>query len=261
MKYITVLNVIVKVFFTICIFLFIKEKEDYWIYPLLQSAGFIGAGIIGQYLLIKKYRVKFIWLKFRTISKTISSNFPIFVNQFFPTLYNNTSTFLLGILTTTSNVGIYYAIKKIIDLAITLIGILSRVFFPFLNRRKGAFIKYKKLMLITGIALAALSIVFHQVIFWYLNIDYPNAFWVLFILALGIVGYTVYDIFGINYFIVRRQDKLVMINTIYVSIIGLILAYPLIHFYGILGAAINLSLARLLMGGGLVIKYLKNSIN
>ncbi len=144
MKYISILNISIKLFFTICVFIFITEKEDYWIYPLLQSAGFIGAGLVGQYILIKKYKLKFRWLRFKMIRNTIKDNFPIFINQFLPNLYNNTNTLLLGIFTTTYLVGIYDALKKIIDLCVMILNVVSRVFFPFLNRRKDAFPKYRK---------------------------------------------------------------------------------------------------------------------
>ncbi|PCH53668.1 MAG: flippase [Flavobacteriaceae bacterium] len=261
MKYITFLNVGIKLFFTICIFIFIKVKEDYWIYPLLQSLGFIGAGIIGQFILIKKYKLKFIILKRRVITQTIVSNFPIFINQFFPTLYNNTSTFLLGILTTTSLVGVYDAVKKIIDLFISLLNIVSRVFFPFLNRKRDVFPKYKKLMLSISILFIIVAIALNKLIFWYLNINYENALAVLIILAIGILGYTLYDIFGLNYFIIRRKDKLVMNNTLIFSFISFILAFPLIYFFGIIGAAINLTFARFMMGGNLMLKWIKNENN
>lgn len=257
MKYITFLNLGIKVFFTACIFIFITEESDYWIYPLLQSAGFIGAGIVGQIILMKKYKIKFFWLKPRIIKQTIKSNTPIFVNQLLPTLYNNTSTFLLGILTNNTFVGIYDAIKKIIDICIKLINILSRVFFPFLNRKKHAFLKYKKMLLIVSISLAVLSVASYKLIFWYLNIEEENAFSILTILAFGLIGTGLYDIYGINYFIIKRQDKLVMNNTIISSLLGFVLAFPLIYYFGIIGAAINLSFARWMMGGGLLYKYKK----
>lgn len=261
MKYITILNIGIKVFFTACIFIFIREKEDYWIYPLLQSAGFVGAGLVGQVILIKKYKLRFVRIKKRQIIQTIKENTPIFINQFFPTLYNNTTTFLLGILTTTNLVGIYDAIKKATDLAIQLLNILSRVFFPFINRNKNAFGKYKKLMLYTSSLLGLGILIIHPLLFWYLNIDYPNAFPVLVILVSGIIGFALYDIYGLNYFIVNRYDKLVMKNTIVASIVGFILAFPLIHFFGIIGAAINLGLARWIMGGGMLIKYFQKNEN
>jgi len=256
MRYITYLNLGIKVFFTLCVFVFIKTEEDFWIYPLLQGAGLIGAGLVGQLMLIYKYKLKFIWLPKRIIKNTITSNFPIFVNQFLPTLYNNTSLFLLGLFSAPAMVGIYNSILIVVNLAIALLGILSRIFFPFLNRKKGAFSNYKKMMLGIVYLMSICILVGHKLVFWYLNITYENAFWVLLILVIGLFGYTLANIFGLNYFIVHRQDKLVMKNTIRASVIGFILAFPLVHFLGILGAAINLSFSRWMMGGGLYIKYL-----
>lgn len=257
MRYITYLNLGIKLFFTLCVFIFIKKESDFWIYPLLQSAGYIGAGLVGQYLLVKKYKLKFIFLPYKTVIKTIKINSPIFINQFVPTLYNNTSTFLLGILGTAKLVGIYQAILTIVNLIVTLIEILSRVFFPFLNRKKDAFQWYKKMMLITISVMIIGVLALNKVIFWYLNISYDNAFWILLVLAIGLFGYTLYNIFGLNYFIIHREDKLVMKNTLFASLLGFVLAYPLIHFYSVLGAAINLSLARCVMGGGLYYKFFK----
>lgn len=261
MKYITFLNIGIKLFFTICIFVFIKEKEDYWIYPLLQSFSFIGAGLMGQYILLKKYKLKFVILKKRIIKQSIVSNFPIFINQFLPTMYNNTGILLLGILTSTYNVGIYDAIKKIIDVFVTLLNIVSRVFFPFLNRKKNFFSHYKKLMLSISLFLIIFGVVLHKLIFWYLDIQHKNAFVILVILLIGIFGYALYDIFGLNYFIIRRKDKLVMNNTVKSSVIGFISTFPLIFFLGLIGAALNLTLTRFLMGGILMIKWIKNDCN
>jgi PST family polysaccharide transporter len=110
-------------------------------------------------------------------------------------------------------------------------------------------------MLILGLFLAALPIIGHPIVFWYLDMQYENALLILILLSLSLVGYTAYDIFGLNYFIIRRKDKLVMKNTILSSLIGLVLAFPLIYFFNIIGAAVNLMIARLLMGGHLWYKW------
>ncbi len=255
MKYITILNFIIKLFFTICVFIFITTEADYWIYPLLQSIGFLAAGLAGQYLLFRKYKLKFYFLKKKVLLSSVKSNFPIFVNQFFPTLYNNTNTFLLGIFTTVDIVGIYDAIKKVVEVCIMLVGIVSRVFFPFLNRKKGAFMKFSKLMLLIGLILSVLPLLFYKLVFWYLSVDYEYSFVVLCFLSLSIFGFTLYNIYGLNYFIIKRQDKLVMNNTIMASSIAFALAFPLIYFFGIVGAAVNLLIARFLMGGYLWYKW------
>jgi PST family polysaccharide transporter len=259
MKYITYLNIGIKLFFTACIFIFIKKESDYWLYPLLQSAGYIGAGLVGQIVLVRKYKLKFLWLKPRIIKNTILVNTPIFINQFFPTLYNNTGTFLLGILTNNTFVGIYEAIKTVINLCVSLIEILSRVFFPFLNRKKHAFLKYRTMMLSVSILLTLICLLSYRTVFLYLNINYNNAFVILAVLAFGLLGYTLYNVYGVNYFIIRRKDKLVMKNTIYSSLIGFGLSFPLIFYFGIIGAAINLSLTRWIMGLGLLYKYKNQS--
>ncbi|WP_375253547.1 oligosaccharide flippase family protein, partial [Dokdonia donghaensis] len=209
MKYITFLNIGIKLIFTVGVFIFINEKSDYWIYPLLQSSGFLFAGLISQIILVKKFKLKFFFLKSRVITRTIKENTPIFINQFLPTLYNNSSTFLLGLFTNNKLVGIYNSIKIIVNLCVTLIEIISRVFFPYLNRKKHAFLKYKKMMFYVSRFLTIVCIGSYKLVFWYLNVNDSNAFVILLILALGIVGYSLYNIFGINYFIINRQDKLV----------------------------------------------------
>ncbi|MCY1634889.1 oligosaccharide flippase family protein [Marinifilum sp. D737] len=257
MKYITIFNVSIKVFFAIGIFLFIKKPEDYWLYPLFQSLGFLISGIIGQYVLISKYKLKIYWIGFSRMRKTLVDNYPIFINQFMPNLYNNTSTFLLGVIIGNSSVGTYDAIKKIAELGVTLIGIVSRVFFPYLNRVKEAFSKFEKSMLLCGLVLTLGPIIFYKLIFWYLAIDYEYAFGVLTILSISIFVITLYEIYGLNYFIVMRMDRLVMKNTFVASIIGFVSAFPLIYYFGIVGAALNLTLSRAIMGGGLFYKFKK----
>src|SRR5690606_16764137 len=210
MKVITIISTIIRVIFTVSVFIFIANENDYWLLPLLQGLGSVGAGAAAQYIMLNKYNIKFYWLKPQRLKNTIKSNFPIFVNQFFPTLYNNTSTFLLGLLTNTYFVGVYDALKKITDILVSLMGILSRVFFPFLSRKSSAFIKYKNLMLIACIGLVVLIMAGYKLIISFLNVDYIHAFWVLSILLVSTIGYALYNIFGLNYFIVRREDRLVM---------------------------------------------------
>ena len=259
MKYITLLNVGVKIFFTVCIFLFITEKDDYWIYPLLQSLGYVISGIVAQYILFKKFRLRFSFVKINLIKNSLINNFPIFTNQFLPNLYNNSTTVLLGLIVNTSAVGIYHAIKKIIDLCVILVNIISRTFFPYLNRKRESFSKYLKMMLGLGSFLSVFPLLISPIIFWYLNINHQDSFLILSILSTGIFFISLYDIFGVNYFIIKKEDKLVMKNTIWAASIGFIFAFPLIYFFGIIGAALNLTLGRLIMGVGVSIEYFRAS--
>ncbi|MBN3582431.1 oligosaccharide flippase family protein [Algoriphagus aestuarii] len=257
MRFITFINIGVKTLFTLCVFVFIRSEEDYWIYPLLQSSGLIIAGIIAQFFIFKNYKIEFIKINWRKIEFAIKDNFPVFINQFIPTLYNSTSTMLLGVYFSNEYVGIFTSIRKIIELFATLISTISKVFYPFLVRFEKSFNIYKNIILSTVIVLVTLIIIFNPLVFIYLSLDYENELKVLLILAFGLFGYAFYDIYALNYFLVRRKDKLVMRNTLFTSLIGFSLAFPLVYYFSIVGAAVNVSLSRLILGGGIFIQYKK----
>lgn len=256
MKYITLVNISIRIAFTLSIFIFIKEQSDYLLLPLLTSIGLFFSGLVGQYILFKSFKIRFLILPPKNIKKIIKKNFPIFINQFIPNLYNNSTSFLLGIMVNTEMLGVYTAIRKVIDLCVVLLNVVSRVFFPFLNREKEAFIHYRNLMF--TLVLIGLILLFSgkNFIFMYLGLLDPLALPVLLIMGFSVVGFVAYDVYGLNYFIVKRQDKLVMMNTISSSVIAFAGAVPLIYYFGIIGAALSLFFGRMLMGGGMFFYYI-----
>lgn len=254
MKYITIINASIKIFFTICIFVLIKSKEDYYYLPMLNMLGYLIAGIYGQLLLTIKYKLRFSFPGFAVIRKTLHDNFNIFVNQFVPNLYNNSTTFILGLLTNNSVVGIYGVSKNIVEYGIEIISILSRVFFPHLNRNFKSFDKFVKLILSIGLLIAIGFCIMSYPIVWVLKLPMIGVP-VICILAPSVFMFAMYCCYGTNYFIVKRQDRLVMKNTILASLTGFILSFPLILTMGAIGAAINLTFARCILGMGLWRKY------
>jgi PST family polysaccharide transporter len=255
MKFIAIIKVSIQLLFAASIFIFIKEETDFLLYVILLVSSKILSGLIGQIILWRKYKMKYHFISYHRFKRTLETNFPIFVNQFFPLLYNNTSTFLLGFFVSNEMVGIYAAIRKIIEISVTMLKTISNVFYPFLNRRHDAFKRYEKLLLTVSVMLIILLIVFHPLIFLFLNINWDGAFWLHTILSVSILGYVLYDIYGLNYLIVKTYDKAVMQNTIWMSIIGFCIAFPLIYYFGVIGAALTLLITRFLMGLGVFYVY------
>lgn len=258
LKRITIINLVIRLLFVSLIFVFIKNESDFWIYPLLIGSGAVVSGLIGQFILLKEYNIKFVLVKRRSIVQTINSNVPIFINQFLPTLYNSSGALILGFLHGSTDVGVYSATRKIVDLTIAFLTTISRVFFPFLSRNNKHFSIYRNLMLITSGVLFVSILVFSNLILAFFNISHPAAWIALLLLALGIFGFALNNIYGLNYFAIIRQDKILMRNTLSSSLIGLLLSFPFIFYYGITGTAINLTFSRFLMGGGLLMRYLKS---
>ena len=55
MKYITCLNILSRIIFMVLIFVFVKQQSDYVIVPLLNSMGFLAAGLIGIWFAVKEF--------------------------------------------------------------------------------------------------------------------------------------------------------------------------------------------------------------
>ncbi len=256
MKFITLTNVSVQILYTISIFVFIKSEKDLITYSLLILFSNFLNGLIRVLFLKYKFQVSFYIVDYKRIKKTIKVNFPIFINQFIPQLYNNSATFLLAFFTNNTLIGIYSATRKITDISATILNIVSRVFFPFLNRKKDAFNSYKKMFLSTTAFGILLLIVLYPLLFWIFDIENELAVYVHIFMALSLFGYAMYDVFGLNFLIVHRQDKIVMKNTIQMSIVGFLILIPLLYYWGIVGAAMTVFFTRFLLGSGVYFKAL-----
>lgn len=57
-----------------------------------------------------------------------------------------------------------------------------------------------------------------------------------------------YNCYGMCYLIIHKEEKLLRQITIIVSVIGFIIAYPLIKNYSYLGVALTVLISRFLLG-------------
>lgn len=134
MKYITYLNILSKVIFTIAIFLFVQEQSDFYLVPLLTSVGFLVAGIWSLYLVKKEFGVWFELQTIDTIKHHLIEGWHVFVSRIYVNLYIGTNTILLGIFTNNTITG-YYAIAEKIILAIGgIFDPFNQTMFPYLAK-------------------------------------------------------------------------------------------------------------------------------
>ena len=86
MKFITVFNIVSKGIFTLMVFIFIKEKEDFILQPLFISLGFILSGIVSMYIIIVDWKIKILKPNLKKILQTIKNSSDVFINKFMPNL-------------------------------------------------------------------------------------------------------------------------------------------------------------------------------
>lgn len=263
MKYITILNLLSKLLFTIAIFVFIKEKSDYIYQPLFISLGFILSGIISLYYIFVKWEYKFYKPNFQGIFDAIKGSTDIFINNIAPNLYNSFSVVLLGVYSTSIQNGIYDAGKKFTTLIYNFMNIFTRVFFPYFSRKNQGYKVYAILSILLSIFLVILIIIFAPLL---INIFFGSEFIdsvvILRITSISLIFLMMSSVFGVNYLLVNGYDKILRNITIISSVIGFVLAFPLVKYYEAIGVAIVYTFTSCLIGlGTMVYAYKMSKIN
>lgn len=249
MKYTTILNVLSKLFFTIAIFIFIKRPEDYIIQPLLTSCGFVLAGIVAMYLILRKWNYKLYRPNFQNTLKTIKGSTNVFIQNIFPNLYNSLGVVLLGFFWGEKANGILDAGRKIPTACMQLMSVVSRTFFPFLSRRIDKHKTYAKLSLLTAAGLAIILFISAPILIkLFFNKDFSDAVIITRILSANVILSTMSSVYGVGYMIVEGYDRQLRNITALVSIVAFAFSIPLIYFYSSIGAAITTVIALIGLG-------------
>lgn len=257
MRYITVLDLSIKLFFTAGVFLFIHKPEDYWIYPLLNGVGYLAVMLVAHRLVRKHFSVKFSVVKKQAIRTTLRNGFPLFVNQFAPNLYNNTANFVVGVVLGNYAAGVFGTIRKVVEMLSVLNSVTSSVFFPYLNRNKDKFylfsLVYNILFFFVSIVLFCLG----DFLFLLLGASEEGFKDVYFVLIAGVFFVSIYSTYSTNYLVVNGLYYKVMKITVLASLVGLSMLYPMVTLWGTFGAAFSVMVAQFLMGIMSVFYYLK----
>lgn len=248
MRYIMVLDLLVKIAFTVGVFIFIRAKEDYWLYPLLYGMGYIFIALFSHYLIFTKFLVRLHRVSILDIKVTLQEGFPLFINQFMPNFYNNTTGFLIGISLGNTEAGIFGAVKQVVIIFNVFNSVVSTVVFPYLVRNQEKFYAYSRCYIVFFVILATLVYGFHHWFFRLIGIIGDNVSEVFLILIVGVVGVVIYHTYATNYLIARGYEKTVMKITISISLLGLLAVYPLIKAFGLVGGAINVAMCQIFMG-------------
>lgn len=239
MKYITILNLLSKTFFTIAVFIFVKEKSDYVIQPLLSSCGFLISGLIAMYFILVKWKYKLRRPSLKQIINAIKGSTDVFINNIMPTFYNAFSTVLLGFVGGDIATGILDAGKKVVAICEHILLVLSRTFFPFLARRGDKHHVYEKISLAISSSMAICLFIFAPLI---INIlftpEFKEAVVVLRIISISILSYSMKNVYSFNYMILRGYEKQSRNIMIICSLIGFILSFPLVYMFSYIGASI-----------------------
>jgi O-antigen/teichoic acid export membrane protein len=241
MKYITYMNLLSKLIFTILIFVVIKQKSDYIYQPILTALGYFVSGIVAIPIILRKYKIQLIMPSFKDMIKALRESWDMFVSLFLPNLYSNFSVILLKSYSGAVATGLYSSGWRFIDLVDQLALVLSRTFYPFLARRLD---RHKTYVIISfAISLTAGLCLFLGADLL-IKIFYTDAFAesakVIRMMALCPFFLTLMNTYGPNYLVLAGKEHILRNIIIICSIGGFILTWVIVPTYSYMGVALTL---------------------
>lgn len=132
MRYITFINVGIKLIFTISIFTVINAQNDYIYIPALTSISMLLSGFIAMLVVHFSFKVSLKLVKMETIKIYFKDGWHIFTSRVFSSLYKNSAVLILGIFTTSQITGYYSVAEKIIRSLQTLQNVIGDALYPHL---------------------------------------------------------------------------------------------------------------------------------
>ena len=255
MKFITIFDLISKIIFSTLIFIFIKEKNDFILQPLLLSFGSFFVGIVAFYIILFKWKVKIFLPNLKKIVSTIKNSKDVFINNILPNFYHSFSCVLLGFWGGSMANGLLDAGSRFAYTTQQLTGIISRVFFPYLARYPDKHSIYAKINISISILAAILLILLAPfIIKIFFTPEFYPAIIILQIIAFSLIFLALINTYGMNYMVIEGHEKALRNISLMCSLIGFLIAFPLVYFYNVLGAAIVIALTRAILGVSILYK-------
>lgn len=140
MKTLSIINACSKLVTFPLIFLLVKEGNDSDIAIVIQSLSFLIAGIVSVIFIFSKEKNylngQYFYSK-QEYKEEIKESFPIFLSNSAISLYTNGLTIILGFFTTSSQVGLFGALERIVRVfCFGILGPINQACFPVIVREK-----------------------------------------------------------------------------------------------------------------------------
>ena len=135
MKYMTIVNASSKILFTVLIFVVVRAREDYDVLILLNSCGYLLAGMLSLVLVYRQFHLRLHRVGWNDMLLQLKEGSAVFGSTFGMNLYRNANVIILKQFVTDDVVGLYSAAEKVVKGFQSLISPAAQALFPHLSMR------------------------------------------------------------------------------------------------------------------------------
>ena len=247
MKHIADINIIGGFVLAISIFLFVKGPEDYLMVPIINSSVYLITGLLGQYVVFRRFKVAFKFEGYDNIRQQLKAGWDIFISIVAINAYTTTRVFTVGLLTNNTITGFYSVAEKIANLFQTFpLTSFSQAIFPRISKifHKNKIKAYKLMQRLQRITII-IALIFLPLGFILANFivrivcggNYPNTVLALRLLMVA-VFFVCSNAFRVQFLLVCGKTAIYSRIHVVMSMIGLPLIFLLIYAFSYVGAAI-----------------------
>lgn len=223
MKYISIINIIVKLLFILLVFVLVKNESDMSIVPLMYAIGYALAGIFSMHIITSRMGLKLYIPSIEEMRIYVKDSLPIFATDMICTIKDKLSYFIIGAYCGMGEVVIYDLGLKINGLLIKPTQIVSTVLFPRFAKNRNT----KQLKTITfwvfvfAVAMVALTNVFLPFIVKFF-IDESIDLIPLRIFSLAPIVLSVSSFLSSNFFVAFGYNKYLLYSIIVTTIVYIV---------------------------------------
>ena len=266
MKYITFINAVSRLISVILIFLMVKRSTDVYLYCFLYSFTFILSAIIGLVLAHKKYDLKVRLCKISKVKPALQEAWALFISQAMSKVLSGFGVTVLGMMATSSAVGIYSAVYKIPYTMALFFSPVSQAIYPdisvsFGKSKNNGLKRVKKVACVivpVFIVASVILILFNKPIVTLLFGDeYSNSSTILIPLCLWFVLSVVNNFLGIQILVASGYQKEYSDAFLISAILSILLYFVLGKLFGMFGIAFATLFAEFVLTVLLLIRVLK----
>jgi O-antigen/teichoic acid export membrane protein len=239
MKYITIINIAVRVTSAASIFIFIRHPEDYILVPVLLGTGSISGVIIGLYIVFVPHKNIFNYPSYSVLKTGIKENIPLFISNLSTQIYVNANKLIVGSTLGMKDVAIYDIADKIVNLVKVPVFVVGQTLFPRVSHNKDIQFVKAAMILVFIFFVSVYSVIFtfaNPIIILFTGAENAEASSLLRLLAVSILpvclGLFFSELLLIPFGKLKDYAKMRILSlVVYVICIGLIFVFNQLGLY------------------------------
>jgi PST family polysaccharide transporter len=228
--------------------------------PILNSFGFIIAGVWSLFIIKRDFGIKFIFQRLDVLKYYLKDGWHVFISQLNISLFSSSNIIILGIFTNNVAVGYYSVAEKIMRALAMMQAPITGAIFPHIsnlikNNKAKAVSELKKIIKIGTIAyiiLFLIVIIFtKEIILLLFSSKALNSVIILKIIAIVPLTIFLNNIFGTQIMLNTGKSKQFSKVLFIGAIINIILCSILSYYFSYIGTAISLLIVEIFIMFGM----------